>query len=303
MYQKLFPPNRWISVFFALAMLITIAHAVGYWSDIKAVASDAAPAKTTIVTTTTSIEVTLSQTGSASTEVVVPASSEQAKPAAEDAEAPRPLTIVCFGDSITGHRPGEPYLHQYLKWSDLLGLMVEARTGRPDVRVRNRGFAGDKTYAEPRTQTPGAVHRLQADVLDNRPDIAVVLIGGNDRKQTEVERQVTADNLDEMVKRMLEADIKVLLLQYAVLPNPESPERTWRHLSGNNDLIARIAQQHNIPTLPLQPYFDRAIRHQPHRELMNPVDGVHLAPGGEIVLARAVFGKLVSLGWIKAGPD
>lgn len=302
MNRKLFPANPWITTFLALAMLITIAYAVGHWSDIKAAASDTAPANPTVVTTTTSVEVNLSETGTASAEVVVPASSRQARPAA-DAPAARPFTVVCFGDSITGHRPGEPYLHQYLKWSDLLGLMIEARSGRSDVRVLNRGFGGDKTYADPRTQTPGAVHRLQAEVLDNQPDIAVVLIGGNDRKQTDEERRVTADNLDQMVKRMLDADIKVLLLQYAVLPNPESPERTWRHLSGNNDLIAQTAERHNVPTLALQPYFDRAIRHQPHRELMNPVDGVHLAPGGEIVLARAVFGKLVSLGWVKAGAD
>ena len=41
----------------------------------------------------------------------------------------RPFTVVCFGDSITGCRPGEPYRHQYLKWCDLLEMMLEARLG------------------------------------------------------------------------------------------------------------------------------------------------------------------------------
>ena len=74
------------------------------------------------------------------------------------------LTVVCFGDSITGYRPGIMYRHQYLKWSDLLELMIEARTGQSSVRVLNRGFAGDKTYPDPAAGTPGAIHRFQADV-------------------------------------------------------------------------------------------------------------------------------------------
>ncbi|MCC5830261.1 MAG: hypothetical protein JJU36_12520 [Phycisphaeraceae bacterium] len=210
-----------------------------------------------------------------------------------------PLRIVCFGDSITGHRPGEPYLHSYIKWSDLLELMIEARRGLGKAEVLNRGFAGDRTYPVPHVQTPGAVTRLQRDVLDERPRIAVVLIGGNDHKATEEQRAQTRDNLRTMVRQMRQADIRVLLLQYAVLPNPDAPEGTWRGLNGNNDLIAEVARHEGVPTLALQPAFDEAHRAQPQPELMNPVDGVHLAPGGERVLARAVFKKLSELGWLE----
>ena len=48
----------------------------------------------------------------------------------------RPFLVVCFGDSITGHLPGEPYRHLYLKWSDLLELMLEARLGLADCTRR-----------------------------------------------------------------------------------------------------------------------------------------------------------------------
>ena len=37
----------------------------------------------------------------------------------------RPVLVVCFGDSITGHRSGEPYRHQYLKWCDLLEINID----------------------------------------------------------------------------------------------------------------------------------------------------------------------------------
>lgn len=190
------------------------------------------------------------------------------------------------------------YRHQYLKWSDLLELMIEARTGQSSVRVLNRGFAGDKTYPDPAAGTPGAIHRFQADVIDTSPDIVVLLIGGNDEKSTDEARRVTRENLNSMVHTLCCSGTNVLLLQYAVLPNPESPASAWTHLAANNQLIEEVARTQTVPTLPLQPYFDEAIRTNAHRELVNPIDGVHLAPGGEVLVARAVFRAFVDRGWI-----
>jgi lysophospholipase L1-like esterase len=207
--------------------------------------------------------------------------------AATGLSAAEPLKVVCFGDSITGDRPRKPYLHQYVKFSDMLQLMLEAKLGTGNVVVLNRGWGGDKT--------PGAVKRLQEDVLDEKPAIVIMLIGGNDPKDDDARAQTTA-NLTGMVQQLKAAKIKVLLLQYAVL---DAGEKTWRHLAGNNDLIAAVAKELDVPTLALQPAFDAAAKTQPATELVNAVDGVHLNPGGEIVVARAIFTKLVELGWIK----
>lgn len=231
------------------------------------------------------------------------------------APAARPLRIVCFGDSITGDVPAVPYLDKYVKWTDLLGLMLEAKTGAA-VESLNRGLAGDTTYVKPGIRggrTFGAVSRVKQDILDAKPDIAVVLIGGNDKKATPEDRETTRKNLDQIVSETKAAGIKVLVLQYAVLGpdgvtaatrpagDPKAPDadRTWYHLTGNNDLIAEIAKKHDVPTLELQPAFSQAVKTHPRAELVNTIDGVHLSPRGEMLLARTVFDKLVELGWVK----
>jgi len=211
--------------------------------------------------------------------------------------APTSLKVVCFGDSITGNRPREAYLDKYIKWSDMLQLMLEARLGIGNTVVLNRGFAGDKSYSQPTTQTPGAVTRLQADVLDEKPAIAVILIGGNDKKDTAEQKALTETNLNTIVKGCKDAGIKVLLLQYSVLPSPTKPEKTWFTLAGNNDIIAKTSVALDVPTLEMNPPMQEAAKVYPHDELANPVDGVHLAPRGEMVYARTVYTKIVDLGW------
>jgi len=198
-----------------------------------------------------------------------------------------PIKIVCFGDSITGCRPREAYLDKYVKWSDLIQLMAEARLGAGRVTVLNRGFAGD--------QTLGALARLQADVLAELPAITIVLLGGNDWPE---QRAATRTNLTAIVAQLKATGSQVLLLQYAVIPNPAAPEKTWFRLAQKNDLITAVAAEQAVPVVALQPAFDAAATTQSQSELVNAVDGVHLAPGGELVVARAVFAKLVELKWL-----
>ena len=73
------------------------------------------------------------------------------------------MRIVCFGDSITGARPDQPYLHAYLKWPDILGALIEAVTGAP-AEVFNAGDAGDATEAAP-GRGPGTLARLDSEEL------------------------------------------------------------------------------------------------------------------------------------------
>jgi lysophospholipase L1-like esterase len=208
------------------------------------------------------------------------------------------LRIVAFGDSITGHRPREAYLDKYLKWSDLLELMVEVHRGPGKAQVLNRGWAGDATYEKKTQSMPGAVARLKTDVIDERPAIAIVLISGNDKKDTSADRDITRTNLTRIAGDLKTAEIKALFVQYAVLPNPKNPEKAWMHLVKNNDLIAEVAKAHDFPTVALQPAFDDALKSQPITALVNASDGVHLAPGGEMVVARTLFARLKELGWL-----
>ena len=207
------------------------------------------------------------------------------------------LRIVCFGDSITGGRPGEEYRHQHIKWTDILGGMLELELGPGKVEVLNMGFAGDRTFKA--GDRPGALSRVESNILAQQPDIAVILIGGNNMggKQSPEEAKARAkEDITTIVQQVKQAGIKVLLLQYAE-PRAENMEKVWSHLDDVNPVIAAVAEAEGVPTIELAPPFAAAAEKVPLNTLLNATDGVHLNPYGEVVVARTVAMKLKELGW------
>ena len=215
----------------------------------------------------------------------------------------QPLRIVCFGDSITGCHPGQPYRHLYLKWCDLLELMLEARLGQGAVSVVNAGHAGDATF--PLRGCPGALARLQPQVLDEHPDVVVVLLGANnlapddgaasprDAKSLGAAQRRLRGDLVRIGRAILDSGARLLLLQYP-LPRAADPQTAWSHHAHANDPIAEAARELGVPCVPLEPAFAEAERSGiPREALADPVDGVHLRPEGERAVARAVFAALV----------
>lgn len=232
--------------------------------------------------------------------------------AAPGAAAAKVLKVVCFGDSITG----QPDHRKFMKWSDVLACMLEARLGPGRAGVLNRGIAGDTTA--------GALARLEGDVIAEKPDVVTVLLGGNDMHELPASAQAVAqarakDNLQAMIARIRAAGAKTLVLQYHVIPNPASPQTAWTHLPLANPCLAAAAAANGAPVLALNEIMAAAYANGSFTELagrdasgaatwkaarltqehlVSAVDGVHLNPGGELVFARAVFAKLVELGWL-----
>jgi len=196
-------------------------------------------------------------------------------------------TLLFLGDSITGYSD----LVHYLKFSHLIELMLEAQYGEGQFKVLNCGYGGDTTAR--------VLARLEREVLAERPEIVVLLIGGNDAGE-QVPRATTARNLQTILTALAEINARVLVLQYHLLPNPESPEVAWSHLATNNDLIAEAAVAQGMPLLHMQTPMQAALATYQLAELVSPGDGVHLNPGGELVYARAIFTRLRELGWLKA---
>ena len=212
--------------------------------------------------------------------------------------------VLFTGDSITGWSD----LSKYLKFSHIIECMIEARYGSGKFTVLNRGKGGDSTAA--------LLARFQTDVLDAKPDIVVLLIGGNDAGQ-KMPRETTTANLDRILTELKPVCPRELLLQYHVLPWPDKPEKAWSHLADNNDLIAAAAQRHGCPVLDMAPVMRAAVddsvpagetdfrRLTPWRGVQRyrtcdlvADDGVHLIFGGELVYARGVFAKLAELKWL-----
>ena len=210
-----------------------------------------------------------------------------------------PLRIVCLGDSITGPASGARYQGQYLKYADLLQLMVDARLGEGAAKVLNRGHAGQTTQ--------DALGRFEAEVLKARPKLVTVLLGGNDAREAEgltegearaKARTRTIEALWSMVESLNVFGARVLVLLYHCLPNPDDPAGAWTGLTRYNDAIAGLAYELRHPVLDMNEAMHRALGEFSVVELVNERDGVHLNPAGEMVYARAIFNKWLELGWL-----
>ncbi len=195
------------------------------------------------------------------------------------------LKIVCIGDSITGWAD----LSKYMKFSNVLELMIGTRIGFDAVSVLNKGIGGDTTQ--------GVKERFDADVLQHKPDVVIILIGGNDVARSFPPEQ-TRDNLNVIFSALKNAKIRTLAMLYHVLPNPNNPATAWDTLDDNNQLITDVANQYNVEVLDMSVKMNEALNNYSNAELVNSNDGVHLNPGGELVFAKSIYIKLVELGWI-----
>jgi len=214
--------------------------------------------------------------------------------------SPDVLRVVVFGDSITGNRPAIDYRGDYLKYADLLQLMLEARLGVGKVEVINSGWAGDKTHPRKNEGWPGGVGRLEEDLIAYGPDLSIILFGGNDNPKTEERARQTQDNLQKIYQGAKDSGSKVLAVQYPeAIPDPSRAEKAWRHLQQKSDpLIAAAAKAAGVEVHSLAPAMAAAREKYPDNHLVVWPDGVHLKPQGEIVVARSLFEKLDELGWV-----
>lgn len=110
-------------------------------------------------------------------------------------------TIVAFGDSLvagTGAPDGQGFVDD-----------LAASTGVP---IKNLGVPGDTTAQ--------GLARID-DVLNAKPDIAIVLLGGNDALQ-KVSQATTATHLNSILSTLTGVRIKVVLVgvQGALLSDP-----------------------------------------------------------------------------------
>ena len=205
-------------------------------------------------------------------------------------------TIVCLGDSLTGPVPGQRYLDKYIKWADLLQVGLDAVFGGGRVTVLNQGKAGDPSS--------GVLAVLGDRLFRHKPDVVVVLLGANNyghNAPREAASVLLKADLLAIVQRAQAAGIHVLLLQY---PKPRAAvmEKVWIHGDYGNAVVAEVASTTGAALLALAPFFDEAAKTQPLVELASAVDGIHLNPGGEMVLARAVLEKLRTLDWPRPWP-
>jgi lysophospholipase L1-like esterase len=146
-------------------------------------------------------------------------------------EAGRPVKIVAFGDSITaGGDATKPELIFWRRWADDL----QRRHPGAKVTAVNGATIGDSTAQ--------GLQRLQAKVLDEKPDLVLVGFGMNDHNVIGVPIPQFEANLKELIARTRSAIAAEVVLLSAFPPNPKWKFGTHR-MEEYAAATARVARE------------------------------------------------------------
>lgn len=127
------------------------------------------------------------------------------------ASGSEPVRIVCFGDSVTGL-----YYHSGGRraYADMLRIALRSVFPGASLSVINAGISGNTTV--------DALARIDADVIEHRPQLVTVMFGLND--MTRVPLPEYEANLGKIIVRCRDAGAEVLLCTpNAVIDTPDRP--------------------------------------------------------------------------------
>ena len=209
------------------------------------------------------------------------------------------IRIVMLGDSIT-NGVGNAGVTEQTTFRYVVQVDLSACLARP-VEVINAGVNGDIV--------PGALERLQADVLDHRPDVATVMFGGNDagfyRPETDGfddTPRVTADDFRTTLSRIVDRIARAGITPVLLTPPPMT-ERYWGadlepyRRNGINFLVSAYAQvvrdianQRGIALVDVYAAFND----EPGALDFFP-DGLHPDPRGHRLIADRLVARLAAM--------
>jgi acyl-CoA thioesterase-1 len=171
-----------------------------------------------------------------------------------------PFKIVGFGDSLMagfGLGPGEGFTDK---------LQAALRAKGHDVTVANAGVSGDTTS--------GGLARLDWSVPDGT-QLVILELGANDMLRG-VAPDIAGKNLDEMMGKLKQRNIAVLLAGMRAAPNLGAD-----YLTAFDAIFPDLAAKYGVP---LYPFFLDGVAGQPGLQLE---DGLHPnARGVDLMVER-----------------
>jgi lysophospholipase L1-like esterase len=204
--------------------------------------------------------------------------------AASLASGEKSVTIVCFGDSVTGlyyHTGGRR------AYADMLELAMERLYPKAAVTVVNAGISGHTTV--------DALKRMDADVLAHKPDLVTIMFGLND--MTRVSLDDYRANLATIIARCREIGAEVLLCTpNAVLETANRPSTT---LVKYVEAVRAVGAEQKTPVVDCYRAYDEVRTKDPLAFALLMSDEIHPNMDGHKLfaelLAEAVSGKAISL--------
>jgi lysophospholipase L1-like esterase len=202
--------------------------------------------------------------------------------------AGEPVTIIAFGSSSTaGYGTSSPEF----TYPNRLAAQLQRKYPAADITIVNRGRGGE--------DAPEMMKRLQAEVLDMKPDFVIWQVGTN-AVLRDLDPDMTVQMVQDGVARIQSAGADVVLVdpQYSprVTEHQESASRMVR-------LLNRVAQLRHVGVFPR---FE--VMRQWHENQALPIDsfviadGLHMNDWGYACFAQLLGDDIIrSVGQIKLG--
>ena len=169
-----------------------------------------------------------------------------------------PLKMVVLGDSLVagyGLGPGDAFPEK---------LQIAAENSGLQLTIENAGVSGDTTT--------GGLARLDWSISENT-DIVLVELGANDALRG-ISPAVTRKNLDAILTRLKERNIKPLLAGMLAPPNMGVD-----YENEFNAIYSELAKKHDVP---LYPFFLDGVAAE---KSLNQADGIHpTAEGVDVIV-------------------
>jgi lysophospholipase L1-like esterase len=144
----------------------------------------------------------------------------------------KPVTVVCFGDSVTG-----VYYHSGSRraYTDMLGIALRRASGSGNVEMINSGISGHTTV--------NALARIDHDVLAHKPDLVTAMFGLND--MTRVSLNDYKANLKTIVEKCRGIGAEVVL----ATPNNviDTSSRPAEKLIRYCDAVREVGRELSVP--------------------------------------------------------
>ncbi|HUE70061.1 MAG TPA: GDSL-type esterase/lipase family protein [Pirellulaceae bacterium] len=202
----------------------------------------------------------------------------------EALESGQPVTIVCFGDSVTG-----VYYHTGGRraYTGMLGIALKKAYPQADLAMINAGVSGHATT--------NALERIERDVLKHKPTLVTVMFGLNDMVRVPLEDYRA--NLNKIIDQCQAAGAEVLLCT----PNNviTTSGRPTEKLVTYCDAIRAVGKDRGIPVCDIYAALE-ALRSEDAlawRLLLS--DEIHPNMHGHKrmaeIIAKSISGKDVSL--------
>lgn len=206
--------------------------------------------------------------------------------------------LLFIGDSITDCDRAKPVG----EGRDALGKgyvalvdgLLQSTYPELGIRVVNKGISGNTVR--------DLKERWQEDVIDQKPDRLVIMIGINDVwRQYDlpfiVDRHVYIDEYEATLRELVETAQKtipniVLMTPFYIEPNSEDPMRKTMDQYGA--AVAKLAKQLECEFIDTQAAFNKVLKHLYPASLA--WDRVHPNYAGHLVLAKAYL-QLVGFQW------